>query len=225
MLILLKSKAFPAALLSLLLILGIPQTVDSVLWLLTGDTSNQLGKESPASPDIDASNAALLEQADVWTGDPKARIRAGILRLRLATASSDQIKQDQLQRAIDDLTDGLARSPANSYGWAALSQAQIAAGERTKAEKALSTSMLIDDFDPEMSLWRCELGLLLWDILDGDDRRMWNDQIRLAWDNQPKGLIALARVDEGAFANPIRLALISDPARYQAFQKVFVQHR
>ena len=145
MLILLKSKAFPAALLSLLLILGIPQTVDSVLWLLTGDTSNQLGKESPSSPDQALSNAVWLEKTDAWTGDPKARIRAGILRLRLATGSSDKIDNDQLQYAIADLTDGLARSPANAYAWAALSRAQMESGERIKAKKAFATSMLIDD--------------------------------------------------------------------------------
>jgi hypothetical protein len=221
----LKSKALPAALAFLLLALGIPQTVDSVLWLMTGDTSDQLGKESPASPYQALSNAALLEKADTWIGDPKARIRAGILRLRLATSSGDPIDKDQLQRALDDLTDGLSRSPANAYAWAALSQAQMSYGERTKAKKALSTSMLLDDFNPEMSLWRCELGLLLWDMLDGDDRRLWNDQVRLAWDTQPEGLIAIARQDSGAYAIPIRFALISDPVRYQAFQKVFMQRR
>jgi hypothetical protein len=219
----LKSKALPAALAVLMLALGIPQGIDSVLWFLTGDTPNHQGKESPASPAEALSNAALLEKADAWVGDPKARLRAGILRQRLASRSSDQIDKNQLQRAINDLTDGLARSPANAYAWAALSRAQMESGERIKAKKAFATSMLIDDFDPEMSLWRCELGLLLWDVLDEDDRRLWNDQVRLAWDNQPKGLIALARQDLGAFATPIRVALLTDPARYQAFQKAFDQ--
>ncbi len=219
----LKSKALPATLAFLLLALGIPQTADSVLWLMTGDASDQLGKESPAAPDQAATNVALLEKADAWTGDPKALIRAGILRLRLATGSNYQIDKNQLQRAIDDLSGGLSRSPANAYGWAALTQAQMAAGDQIKAKKALSTSMLIDDFDPALSLWRCELGLLLWDQLDSDDRRLWNDQVRLAWDSQPEGLVALAQQDSGAYAVPIRFALISDPARYQAFQKVFVQ--
>jgi hypothetical protein len=219
----LKSRILPAALALLLLVLGIPQTVDSVLWLMTGDASDQLGKENPASPDKAASNAALLEKADAWTGDPKALIRAGVLRLRLATASNDQIDKDQLRHAIDDLTDGLTRSPANSYAWAALSQAQIFAGDRIKATKALSTSLLINDYDPQMDLWRCELGLLLWNDLDTDSRRLWNDQIRMVWDAWPQGVIILAKENAGAYATMIRLALLSDPVRYQAFEKAFAQ--
>ncbi len=183
----LKSKALPVALALLLLALGIPQTVDSVLWLMTGDAPDRLGKESPASPDEAAANAALLEKADAWIGDPKARIRAGILRYRLAIGSGDAIDQDQLKRALNDLTDGLARSPANAYAWAALSQTLIVSGDRLKAKRALATSMLIDNADPEISLWRCDLGLLLWDVLDEDDRRMWNGQVRLAWDTHPRG--------------------------------------
>jgi hypothetical protein len=209
----------------LLLALGIPQTVDSVLWYMAGSSPDQLGNESPVEPDKLASNAALLESADAWTGDPKARIRAGILRLRLATASNDQTDKDQLQRAIDDLTGGLLRSPANAYGWAALAQAQIAAGDPVKAEKALATSILIDDFDPEMSLWRCQLGLLLWNNLDDDDRRLWNDQVRFAWDMKTLGLVALARQNAGAYEIPIRLALMSDPNRYRAFEKYFTENR
>jgi hypothetical protein len=218
-----KSKILPATLALLLLALCIPQTVDSTLWLMTSDTSDQLGKESPALPEEAESNAALLENADTWTDDPKARIRAGILRLRLATASSDRIDKIQLQIAIDDLTDGLARSPANAYAWATLAQAQIASGESAKAKRALATSILIDDFDPNMSLWRCELGLLLWGSFDNDDRRLWNDQVRLAWNTQPEGLVKLARQDDGAYAMPIRLALITDPAGYQAFQQALIE--
>jgi hypothetical protein len=207
------------------MVLGVPQTIDSVLWVMTGASSDQLGTESPSTMEQALSNAVWLERADAWTGDPKARIRSGILRLRLADASGGQIDQDQLQLAIDDLRDGLARSPANSYGWAALAQAELANDDSKQARKTLVTSMLIDDFDPELSLWRCELGLLLWNTLDGDDRRLWNDQVRLAWDNQPDGLVALARQGSGVFSVPIQFALISDPARFQAFEKIFLQSR
>jgi hypothetical protein len=221
----LKSKALPAALACLLLALGIPQTVDSVLWVMTGDSSDQMGAESPASPDQALSNAALLERADTWTGDPKALIRAGILRLRAATTSPGTIDKDQLTQAINDLTNGLARSPANAYAWTALSQAQIAAGEGIKAKKALTTSMLIDNHDLTIGLWRCILGLQLWNELDTDDRRMWNEQVHIVWDSQPDDLVGLARANGGAYLIPISLALISDPTSFQAFQKLFAQSR
>jgi hypothetical protein len=221
----LKSKALPAALALLLLALGFPQMIDSIMWLRTGDASKQLETLSPESPEQLAANANLLEGADAWTGDPKARIRAGILRMHLAITSDNQIDKDQLQSAIDDFTDGLSRAPANAYGWAALSQALIDAGDPIKAKKALTTSILIDDFDPQMNLWRCELGLLLWNNLDSDDRRLWNDQVRFAWDTQAQGLVTLARKNSDTYAVPIKLALISDPDRYQAFEKAFDQAR
>jgi hypothetical protein len=212
----LKSKAFPAALALLLLALGIPQTIDSILWFLTGDTPSQLGGGSPASPDQAEANAALLEKADAWTGDPPARMRAGILRLRLAPANGT-VDQKQLQRAIDDLTDGLARDPANSLAWAALSQAQILAGNTGEAKDSLTTSLLLGEHEIGLSLWRCELGLQLWGSLDSDDRNLWNEQVRMAWDNQPRKLADLALSGNGAYMTPIRLALLSDRERLQAF--------
>ena len=217
----LKSKILPAGLALLLLILSVPQTVDSVLWLMTGDIADQLGKESPAAPDQAASNAALLEKADAWTGDPKARIRAGVLRLRLATISNAHIDKNQLQRAIDDLTSGLARSPTNAYGWTALADAYRAEGELIKAKKAYTSSLLLDDYDPELSLWRCELGLQLWSQMDTDDRRMWNNQVRLAWDSyKGRGLLDIAHRDAGA-ALLIRLALITEPTQLKDFDRNF----
>ena len=223
--ILLKSKALPAALALLLLGLGIPQTVDSVLWLMTGDISDQPGEASPSSASHAASNAALLEKADAWTGDPRARIRAGVLRLRLATESGSQMDNEQLQQALEDLTEGLARSPANAYGWAALAQAQIASGALVKAKQALSTSMLIDDFDPQLSRWRTELGLLLWNELDSDDRRLWNNQVRLVWDTQPNSLVELAKKNDGVYAPLIRFALLADPARLASFDDALSRRR
>ena len=85
----LNPKILPAALALGLLALGIPQTGDSIFWLMTGNTPEQPGAESPSSADEAARNAALLERADDWFGDPRARIRAGILRMRIATADVD----------------------------------------------------------------------------------------------------------------------------------------
>jgi hypothetical protein len=164
-----KTTIIPAVLALLLLALGLPQTIDSVLWLVTGDSPDELAKESPASPGLATKNAALLERAGAWFGDPKARIRAGVLRLRLIGApGSTQIDQTELARAIDDVVAGLAQAPADAFAWAALAQAEIAAGNRSGAKRAFITSLLVADHDPDLSLWRCELGLRLWPLLDDD---------------------------------------------------------
>ena len=220
----LNPKTLPAALVLGLLALGIPQTGDSILWVMTGDTPDQPGMASPSSVDAAARNAALLERADNWFGDPKALIRAGILRTRIATTSPDgttpTVSTPELDRAISDLTDGLTRAPANAIGWAALAEASLDAGDRTRARMELSTSLLLDEYDPELSLWRTALGLSLWNDLNIDERRMWNDQVTMAWRKNREDLIALAH-QNSIYALLIRIPLLSDRTQLSEFDRMF----
>lgn len=199
------------------------------MWLMTGDTPDQPGAKSPSSAVEAARNAALLERADDWFGDSKALIRAGILRLRLATSNSDNRKEivdaPELERALNDLTNGLKRAPASAIGWAALAQARLAAGDNPAARAALSTSLLLDDHSQELSSWRCELGLDLWNFLDQDDRRMWNDQVTMVWNEHPDDLVSLARQNDGSYAVAIRLALLMNPAQLSEFDRRFNARR
>jgi hypothetical protein len=225
----LNPKILPAALALGLLALGIPQTGDSVLWLMAGDTPDQPGAASPGSVDATSRNAALLERADDWFGDPRARIRAGILRMRLATTGTGPdgkpaVSTPELEHAIADLTDGLMRAPANAIGWAALAQASLANGDRPRARVALSTSLLIDNNDPDLSLWRCELGLALWSYFNNDERRMWNNQVILAMRNQPGDLVDLAHQNGGVNALLIRLALLSDQTHLDEYDHIYSQY-
>lgn len=219
----LNSKILPAILALGLLALGIPQTGGSILWLMTGDTPDQLGAASPDSVAKAARNAALLERADTWFGDPKARIRAGILLLRIATTNPDgtaNISKPELDRALNDLRNGLARAPANALGWTALAQASLAAGDRPGARSALTTSLLIDDYDPDLSLWRCTLGLALWSDFNEDDRRMWNDQVNMAWHKHPEDVVALAHQNYG-YVLLIRSSMLSDRTQLSEFDNYF----
>jgi hypothetical protein len=225
----LNPKVLPAALALGLLALGIPQTGDSILWQLTGDTPDQPGAASPGSVAEATHNAVLLERADDWFDDPRARIRAGILRLRIATTNSDgtvaaAVSAPELGHAQDDLRDGLKSAPANAMGWTALAQASLAAGDRPGAQAALLTSLLLDEHNPEISLWRCALGLTLWSYLDQDGRRMWNEQVNMAWRRQSMDVVALARQNP-VFALLIRLALVSDSSRLRDFDSLYnAQH-
>jgi hypothetical protein len=226
----LNPKILPAALALGLLALGIPQTGDSILWLMTGDTPDQLGAASPHSVTEAERDAALLERANDWFGDSKALIRAGILLMRIATTNPDgtpaaSVSKPELDRALDDLTNGLARAPANSIGWTALAQTSLSAGDNQRARTALTTSLLLDDYDPELSLWRCTLGLQLWGSLDENERRMWNDQVNLAWRHNPQDVIALARANGGVNALLIRLPLLSDSTRLSDFDRMLKEQR
>jgi hypothetical protein len=224
----LNPKILPAALVLGLLALGIPQTGDSILWVMTGDAPDQPAMANPSSVDEAARNAALLERADNWFGDPKALIRAGILRMRIATTSPDAttptVSTPELDHAINDLTDGLARAPANAIGWAALAQASIAAGDRPRARTELSTSLVLDEYDPELSLWRTALGLYLWGDFNDDERRMWNDQVNMAWSKNSGDVIALAHQNP-IYGLLLRLPMLSDSKRLSEFDHMLkAQH-
>jgi hypothetical protein len=219
----LNPKILPALLVLGLLALGIPQTGDSILWLMAGDTPDQPGAPSPDSIAATTRSVALLERADDWFDDPKARIRAGILRLRIATTNPDgtaAISKPDLDLALNDLRDGLKRAPANAIGWAALAQASLAAGDQPAAQAALLTSFLLDEHNPDISLWRCSLGLALWGYLDQDGRRIWNEQVNLAWSKQSTDVVALAHQNP-IYPLLIRLALLSDSARLSDFDNLY----
>jgi hypothetical protein len=220
----LNPKILPAALALGLLALGIPQTGDSILWFMTGDTPEQPGAESPSSVDEAARNAALLERADDWFGDPRARIRAGILRMRIATADVDgkpNVSKPELDHAISDLTDGLTRAPANAIGWTALAEANLVAGDLPRARTALATSLLIDNNDPDLSLWRSQVGLAIWSYFSNDERRMWNNQVILTWHSHPGDLVDLAHQNGGINALLIRMSLLSDRTQLNDFDQLY----
>lgn len=214
----LSARLIPALIATVLLLLGVPQAVDSMVWALADSAPDQLGAAGSASDKVAAREIGLLEGVDRWVGDPRARIRAGILRLRRAADQPDAAAAAERLHGIADLTSGLARFPASAVGWTALAQAQLAVGNLAAATAAFKASILIDDHDPQLSLWRCGLGLMLWNALGADDRRLWTDQVRETWKTDPAGLVALAH-QSGGYATPIRLALILDPNQLAAFDR------
>lgn len=221
----LKHKALSIAFALAILALAIPQSIDSVLWIFSGQSRDQLAAANP--PTAKASSAAIgwLEVAGNWLYDPPARIRAGIMRLRLAATpnAADYNQPEMLQNSISDLTAGLQQMPGNALGWASLADAQIIADNDLKARNALRASMLFGNFDPDLSLWRSTLGIRLWSQLDTDDREMWSEQVRIAWDSQPNGLLAFARAANGPTLILIRNALSVRPVRLDDFDRALHQ--
>jgi hypothetical protein len=209
----------PAALAVALLALGLPQTADSALRLYAGWADDMTGTEGPPAPAAARESASLLERLDGRLADPRARIRAGILRLRLALApdAAEATRRAALAGAVGDLTDGLARAPGDAFAWAALAEALLSSGYGARAARALRASMLLAGYAPGLSLLRSALGLRLFLLLSEEDRGLWADQVRLAWDKHPAGLLALAR--EAGQDVAIGAALAADPARRAAFEK------
>ena len=171
------------------------------------------------------SRVKLLELTDDWLGDPQARINAGIYELRIAFGSDADRKLDpaRLKTAIDDLSDGLRRAPANPLAWASLGHARLAAGDRSGAASALNTSLLLGPYERGLVLYRSELGLKLWPDLDASMRRAVALQVRLAWDSQPYELVAVAKSTGRTL--PVMISLAQDPRSASNFMKVLAERR
>jgi hypothetical protein len=171
------------------------------------------------------SRVKLLERTDDWFGDPQARIDAGVYEFRIAFGSDSERKLDptRLKNAIDDLSDGLRRAPANPLAWASLGEARFAAGDKGGALSALNASLLLGPYERELVLYRSDLGLKLWPDLDANLRRAVALQVRLAWDSQPYALVALAKSTGRTV--PVMIALAQDPRSASNFMKVLAERR
>jgi hypothetical protein len=208
-----------------LLVLGVFQAGASVLRLY-GEWDVE--PQAPLTAERTAAMRAgigLLLRADAWFGDPEARIRAGLYELRLAQAGNAEggVDRDGLVQAITDLSSGLARAPAHSLAWAALSDGRLAAGDRSGAAAALRASILLGPHEPELALSRSTLAVALWADLDAETRELATTQLRLAWDRDPAAVVALAQ--NGGNAVPVMIALEGDPTRFPALMKALGARR
>lgn len=199
--------------------LGIPQATDALLQLYAAAGRDQPElKTAPAQKEAQAS-ADLLDTAEAWSGDPQARIDAGLLRFRLASeAGYATIDLAQLARSVDDLTHGLARAPGNSHAWLVLGYADFIRGEMAGAASDFRTSVFNDPYDPNLVVARCELGLRLLPLLAADDRRLLDEQLRFAWDIKWPEIVALAKK---GYRTQIEEALANDTVRLADFLNAY----
>lgn len=203
----------------MLLGLGIPQTIDSFLVLYARSLVN-IDEPGPLPPSATAEAAAnLLRSADRWTGDPDARIEAGIIERRLAARATNQAEgAASLEAATKDLSSGLGRAPANSRGWAELAVANLGLAKVALSLAAWRSSILMANYDPALNFWRAQIGTDLWLALAPDDRRLLASQLRFSWDHDRDKLISFAK--QSSIATQATLfALGSDPSRLAAFNK------
>lgn len=154
--------------------------------------------------------------ANRWFEDPQALIEAGTVELDSALRFQPP-RRLQAERASIDLVSGLSRAPANVRAWAQLARARFALGDPAGALAAWRMSIRSGRFDPSLNLWRAEMGLSLWLILDADDRTKLADEIRFAALTDLNSLAALAK-DHVLIATIVRAALTSEPQRAAAFE-------
>jgi hypothetical protein len=87
----------------------------------------------------------------------------------------------------------LAEVPGDSRAWAGLAQAELLQNHRSEALSALKVSILTAPSSPGILLWRCGIGIDLYESLDEEGRRLVGRQFRMAAERSPARLVRLVR--------------------------------
>lgn len=169
-----------------------------------------------------AKGVAALEAVDARFNDPSARIRAGLLQYRLSYTlrKGGLPDQSRLVQAASDLGEGLARAPADARAWTTLAQCRFVLGDIPGGRLALRTALWLGPNDSSLLLWRSQIGLAVWALLDDEERELVSTQIRLAWQREPDDLVAVAK--SRGMSAIIASTLSVDPEQKSAFEAALV---
>lgn len=121
----------------------------------------------------------------------------------------------EAERVAGEFRIYLAEVPGDARVWAGLAQAELLRGRRAEAVRALKASILTGPSSSNLVLWRCGVGIDLYDALDEEGRRLVAGQMRMAVERSVDRLVPLVRQKNAAL---IALALLSgSPEAAQTF--------
>jgi hypothetical protein len=139
--------------------------------LLAGERVTPSGYERAVS---------ALSHALTWVETGRWRIRLGIVQAMYAHFLPPEQAEPLLQEGVMQIFRGLAREPADSYGWLVLARLFYAAGEPLQAAGALEWATRTHTYDPDNATPRVVLGLELWEFLSERARQSVQADL-LAW--------------------------------------------
>ena len=180
---------------AVILILAVPRLVADVLMLPGDRVLDALQHRHDVTPAELRTLAASREAALPWT--PSGHVRVDLATAELLLAANEvgggPRYHDLIDRAQTELRGGLARAPADPYGWTRLAYAGLAANE--PARKIIpDLAMAIETAPVEATLVfsRLQLSLLEWPYFSNEHPSLFEQQVRVAWDQSNERLVHLA---------------------------------
>lgn len=155
-----------------------------------------------------------------WVQSGRLYTDLGLAQLMLSDSrgGAGGFERTLLADSIVSLRRGLILAPARPHAWTRLAYAELAAeGSRATVAQALEMALITAPYEPKLLFARLELCLLAWASLSDEAGARTYDQIRLAWKQDPKRLVALAR--GMGRANIVRSALVSSLAALVRFNR------
>ncbi len=178
-----------------ILVLALPRLVAGLIMFPGDHVLLTITHRLPAEPNDLETLLAARQSSLAWT-------TSGHPRLELATAAMLLAEQEVgggpryhalMQQAIAALRDGLARGPADPYGWTRLAYAELA--ENAPARQIIpDLTMAIETAPvaPDLTFPRLELCLLEWPYFAHADPILFEQQVRIAWHQSNQRLVNLA---------------------------------
>lgn len=176
-----------------LLVLGLPQLIAGALTADSQDVLWELAAgRKPERAELDRATDRR-ESAARWEASAERETDRGILLVRRADATVPGPEQDRLLAAARDaIAHGLSLGPVQPYAWAVLAALRERTGDRAGAVQALRLSMLSGAFEPDLMLWRIDMGLRLIDRMGVENEALLRGQVRKTWVLAPDKIAQLA---------------------------------
>ncbi len=176
-----------------------------------------------AKPDPAVLDAAR-EGAEVslsWLEYDRTLLRLGAFELVEAGLAPPEARRAVLDRSLAALRAGLARAPADAYGWVQLAQAlRMRRGPTPELNAVLGMSLRIAPYEHRLVMPRLEIAFSAWRALDDTTRRALVPQLVRAVDTAP---VELAKATRRFFLlREVRAALAASPVHLARFDIVYL---
>jgi hypothetical protein len=216
-------STLPAAVLAFvagvsLLFLGVPGAIDAILMLSANRSLERIQTGQPVLLEEFSLIIASEKQSIFWDESGRNWTDLALAQLLLAEeiGFDDEASGDLLTEARTSLKTGLALAPANPYAWTQLAYLEYKiSGPSAALAVALKIAILTGPYTALLLFDRLELCFIAWPYFASDARALVFEQVRLAWADDPKRLVTLAR--DYHQIGLVRTALSSPPGEESFF--------
>ena len=201
--------------------LGLPRLIGVLVSADGEPVLRKLQEQQPVTAEELTTLIEAQQSAAFWLSDGRILTDLGLGALLLSESQrrGDPAARTALLQAIEALEEGVARAPASPYAWSRLAYARaLAEGWSPRALAALRLALITAPYEPRLLWSRLRMAFLAWPQMASEDREVVYQQVRWAWQANPKELAQLAV--EAQQLNLVRAALARMPEETLAFEEL-----
>ncbi len=208
-----------------LVYLGVPRFFSAIATLPSSPILSKIQKDQI----VDAEDLNILIKSQKrgleWNESARRWTDLGLAQLLLANTKDNKEARDKLlETAEDSLINGLSLSPSNAFAWTRLAYVDMARnGLSKKVAQKLAFAVERAPYNRHLVFSRLQLCLLAWSHFKESSRPMILDQVRFAWQVDPRKLVSIA-VERGR-VNLARAALFRNSTDMERFEALLKRYK